>query len=255
MLITSLLSSFIIATLFIIITISRDRFLKITEINKQFAIGKILKLLLVLLMSLLLIILISMELADYYNINYSKIINNIQVRNTYILIVSLILFTILIFYLIVYVGELKSKSYYYIDNYCNTGKRLYILQRYKDHYICVYNDPISNNRVIVKVEDIINKDLIYYSKDGTHKLDFTKILTLSDKKWTLVLLIIPVTTFILASFLIIYILFVVNKLFDFGSPSFLFLSFSIVIIVLDFMVLYINCKKTITHFSNKKTSY
>lgn len=243
-------ASIVIGIVFTIIAISRDRYLKVTEINQLFAVGKIINLLVVLFISTILILLISLELADHYNINPTKIIANPKDRYTYITVVTSIILIILIIYISLTMGDLKSKSNYFVNNYFNTNRNLYILQRYKDKYICSYDSPKSYNRVLININDLDGIELEYYSKNNTSKFDLMNLFKLKNQKLALSLLITALLFITILSLIIIFLIFLLNYLLDFGSNSLITfsISFSITILIINVVIVISNIKKTIKHF-------
>ncbi|MDW4289998.1 hypothetical protein QI122_08155 [Staphylococcus saprophyticus] len=253
MYIVPLTTSIIIGIVFTIIAISRDHYIKVTEINQLFAVGKIINLLVVLFISTILILLISLELADHFNINPTKIIANPKDRYTYITVVTSIILIILIIYISSTMGNLKSKAYYFVNNYCNTNRNLYILQRYKDKYICTYDTPKSYNRVLIDIKDLDGIELEYYSANKKSKFDLTNIFLLKSQRIALLLLIIALLFITFSGIFIIFLTFLLNYSLDFGSKSLLYLSisFSIIILIAIGKLISTNIKNTIKHFSSK----
>lgn len=254
MYIVPLTTSILIGIVFTIIAISRDRYLKVTEINQLFAVGKILNLLIVLFISILLILLISLELADHFGVNPTKIIANPQDRYKFISAVTSIILIILIIYIGLTMSDLKSKTFYFINDYYNTNRKLYILQRYKDKYICTYDTPSNYNRVLIDINDLDGIELEYYSKNDKSKFDLTNILKLNNQILALSLLIIVILVITVLSIFIIFAILSINYFLDFGSISLLSLSVSLSIIILILIIFFIstNIKNAIKHFSLKK---
>ncbi|WP_398573986.1 hypothetical protein [Staphylococcus equorum] len=253
MYIVPLITSILIGIVFSIITFSRDRYLKVTEVNQLFAVGKIINLLIVLFISISLMLLISLELADHYNVNPTEIINNPKERYIYITTVTFIILVIIIIYIGLAMSNLKSKPFYFINNYCNTNRKLYILQRYKDKYICTYDTVLNYNRVLIDINDLDGIEIEYYSANEKSKFDLTNIFRLKSQVIALLLLIIGLLIITILGLFIIYITFLLNYSLDFGSQSLLYLSvsFSIIILILIGRLISTNIKNTITHFSSK----
>lgn len=253
MYIVPLITSILIGIVFSIIAFSRDRYLKVTEINQSFAVGKIINLLIVLFISISLILLISLELADHYNVNPTNIINDPKERYIYITTVTLIILVIIIIYIGLAMSNLKSKPFYFINNYCNTNRKLYILQRYKDKYICTYDTVLNYNRVLIDINDLDGTEIEYYSANEKSKFDLTNIFRLKSQVIALLLLIVVLLIITILGLFIIYITFLLNYSLDFGSQSLLYLSvsFSIILLILIGKLISTNIKNTITHFSSK----
>lgn len=229
-----LLSSSIIGSIFIIISISRDNFLKTIEINQMFAIIKILKFILFIIVSTLLIVLISLELVHYDAEQINNVLNNPKERLIYFTEVTLIVIVFSAIYIALLV--FSNKNCYYIENYNNSGKRLYILQKYKDRYICTIDSPKSNTRIIKNSEDINSKKLEYYYNSNMQHFDISDVFTYKSHKTRMY-------SFFLSNFLLVILGLVligttqfINLIFNFESKISIIVSLMLSISILVYLI-------------------
>ena len=247
-----LLSSCIIGSIFIIILISRDKFLKTIEINQMYAITKILKFVLFLIISTSLIVLISLDLAHYDTKQINHVLNNPKERLMYFTKFSLfiIIFTTIYIFLVSH----ANKDCYYIENYNNSGKRLYILQKYKDHYICTLDSPNSDLRIIKNIEDISNTKLRYYFNSNMQLFDVSNVFTYKFHKTRMFTFFLSNFLLIIISILIIGAILLLDSFINFQSQiaNIITLMLSIAILVYLYRALKMNWSNLSKYQNNNK---
>lgn len=241
-----LITTIVITVITIISTLSRDRFLKITELNKHHAISKILHFLSFIFLSLMFILLISMELSDHFKIDPKTIINNSQFRLYYILVVLFILIVLSVIYISIFINDFFEKNYYFVENYNDVSRKLIILQKYKEQYICTYDSIDNNNRIIINSENLENIELKYHYKDSFKIPDISNILDIKYKTLGVTLFFIGLIFPLLFSILLLFSLVFLNYILDFGSMLLLILSFMLSIAVIFSYLMYL--KKSLKNF-------
>ncbi|MCE4994727.1 hypothetical protein [Staphylococcus xylosus] len=242
-----LLSTSIIACIFIIISISRDKFLKTIDISQMFAITKILKFLLFVIISTSLIVLASLELVHYDIAEINKVLNNPNKRFIYFIEITFLIIIFSVLYIIIL--NFSNKNCYYIENYNNSGQTLYILQKYKDYYICTIDSPENNSRIIKSFEDLNNIKLEYYINSNLEHLNVSDIFTIYKthvKK--MFFFYLTQLTLIIGFFFVMLLIFSVNYIFNFKSIIILLTT-----IVLIFYFIYILIKALIMNWSELNT--
>ncbi|WP_218970037.1 hypothetical protein, partial [Staphylococcus saprophyticus] len=85
--------------------------------------------------------------------------------------------------------------------------------------ICSYDSPKSYNRVLININDLDGIELEYYSKNNTSKFDLMNLFKLKNQKLALSLLITALFFITILSLIIIFLIFLLNYLLDFGSNS------------------------------------
>ncbi|MFQ3845449.1 hypothetical protein AABD41_13155 [Staphylococcus pseudoxylosus] len=247
-----LLSSSIVACIFIIISFSRDRFLKIIDVNQMFAITKILNFIAFLIVCTSLIVLISLDIVNFDIDQIDNVLYNPKERFTYFTECL----TFLTMFIIVYfcIPSYSNKDCYYIENYNNSGKRLYILQKYKDYYICTIDTPNSNTRIIKSTEDITNTKLEYYFNSNMKLFDVSDVFKYKSHKARMFAFFLLNFLLIIISMLLIGTILLLNSFINFESRLAIMLSLILSIYVLLYLlqVLKMNWSKFNTYQANRK---
>lgn len=247
-----LLSSCIIGSIFIIVSISRDKFLKTIDINQMFAITKILKFILFIIISTCLIVLISLDLVHHEPEQINNVLNNPKEILTYFTKISL--FIIIFSAIYIFLSSFSNKDCYYIENYNNSGKRLYILQKYKDYYICTIDSPKSDIRIIKNSEDIINTKLEYYYNSNIQHFDVSNVFTYKSHKTRMFTFFLSNFLLIILSIFLIGAILLLNSFINFQSQTLIIISltFSIAILVYLFIALKMNWSKLRKYLNSRK---
>ncbi|MGW7887933.1 hypothetical protein [Staphylococcus xylosus] len=243
-----IITSLILGVTYIIISTSRDRFLKYTEVNQYFAIGKLLNFFIFIIITLMMILLISFELSDHYKVD----LNNFLASKTnifyYVTVVSFITFLLSMAYLGISTTDLKGKSVYYIKNYNKQNQTLYILQQHSGKYICTFDEMTNYNRVIIDKSTLDDLEMEVYFKSTIKNLDFTNLLNFYSKKIGTSLFILFMFFLLCLCILFIGGLFLINYSLEFGSNTLILTSIAISIITIVFLLMIY-----ITNFKNIKS--
>ncbi|MDH8743034.1 hypothetical protein PYI52_06090 [Staphylococcus epidermidis] len=239
------ITSLVVTLTFIIIATNKDKFLAQIEINQLFAIRKILKFLLFFIITLMCVLVISLQLAEHYNMDVVKILSNPNERFYYISLNLTIVFMISMLYLGISTSGLKSRTNYYIKNYDHTGRDLYILQKHQNKYICTFDEIENANRIIIDTSKIENVELHVSYEDSLMYFDFTNLLNIKNKKLGSFLFVFILIFLFILILLFNFIIFILNVIVDFGSSILLTISILIILATLvAYLVIFIrNLKK------------
>lgn len=240
-----IVTSFILGLTYIIISSSRDRFLKYTEVNQYFAIGKLLNFCIFLIITVMMIFLISFEVSQYYDINQKNILMNKTQRVYFISLISLIIFVLSMAYLSISTNDLKGKPVYYIKNFGKQNQTLYILQQHKDKYICTYNKMDNPNRVIINHASLDGLEMEVYYKSSVKNLDFLNLLGFQSKILGTILFIFTMIILLCLYILFIGALFLLNYSLHFSSYTLILttVGFSIFAFIYLLMIYITNFNK------------
>ena len=248
------ITSLILGITYIIITTSRDRFLKYTEVNLYFAIGKLLNYFIYLILTSMIVFLISIELSDHYKIDLDKVLADKTQRYYYISLISIIIVMLSMAYFAISTMDLKGKSVYYIKNYNKQNQTLYILQQHNGKYICTFDKISNDQRIIIDNSKLDDLEMNVYSESTIKNLDFSNVLNIYSKKIGASLFIFFMLFLFIICILIIGALFLINYSLEFGSNTLLLISIaaSIFIVVFLLMIYITNFKKIKSKTSSNK---
>ncbi|MDW8798376.1 hypothetical protein SD419_07855 [Staphylococcus pseudoxylosus] len=229
----------------IIVSMTNDKFIKSTEVNQLNAITKILHFIGFFLVFLLIVLLISIELTNYNADEIKNVINNKKYRYNYIYIVTFLTFFGSIIYIIIMNN--KNKTFYSIENFKNSNHRLIILQKHKDEFICTLDDSENSDRIIIPKDEIYNLELKIHKKRFFQDVDFTYIFKRKSNLLKISFFLFFHALLFISIASILFLLWTLNDIFMFNSPTLIVLTLIATILVISFYTGFI-----IENFKNYK---
>lgn len=238
--------------IFSITSLTQDKFLKINVKNKNSAVYKII----LALTSIFISILVQFVFISQADIDLKEYLKDKD--NLYLFITTVTLITFMFSFIILLIKQsinTHTMPHYYLSksDYQNLDisfKKLIILQKYEDTYICTFDRPTNPERIIINSNEIMNRK-IHYSDD----FDLFSELKIYNKlkerlKFGALFVFLLIILFLISLIIVITgLLFTISEL-----PFFKSLSLDIFIISL-FLIMLIFASFFITiNFRTKKSS-
>ncbi len=243
------LFSFII---FSIISLTQDKFIKLNVKNKNSAFYKFI----LSLTSIFISILFQIFFISQTDIDLKEYLKDKD--NLYLFIIIITLITFLFSFIILLIKQsinAYTMPHYYLlkSDYPNLDisfKKLIILQKYEDTYICTFNRPSNLERIIINSNEIMNRK-IHYSNDFDlfSELKIYNKLKERLKFWAFFIFSFIVIILISIVILITGLLFTISEL-----PFFKSLTLDIFINSLFFIMLIFIAFFVTINFRTKKSS-
>lgn len=238
--------------IFSIISLTQDKFIKLNVKNKNSAVYKII----LALTSIFISILVQFVFISQADINLKEYLKDKD--NLYFFITTVTLITFMFSFIILLIKQsinTHTTPHYYLlkSDYQNLNisfKKLIILQKYEDNYICTFDRPTNPERIIINSNEIMNRK-IHYSDDFDL---FSELKIYNKLKKRLNFWAFFIFSFIVL-FLLSLVIVITGLLFTISElPFFKSLSLDIFILSLFFIMLIFIVFFIIINFRTKKSS-